>query len=343
MTAATLDFTLPPEREAHEPPEARGVPRDGVRLLVGYRGSGRTAHHRFTDLPDLLAPGDLVVVNVSGTLPAAVPTTDGPVVHVSTELPDGTWVVELRLPSGTATVPYTGGQVGQVHRLAGGGTVRLRAAYSPGRLWVADVDTAGLPDVPAYLRAHGRPIRYGYVPRDWPIEAYTTVFATEPGSAEMPSAGRPFSAGIVTRLVARGVLVAPITLHTGVASPEAHERPYPERYVVPAATARLVGTTKAAGGRVIAVGTTVVRALETATGDDGVTRAAAGWTELTVTPERGVRAVDGLLTGFHEPRASHLLMLAAVAGPDLLARCYAEAIAGGYLWHEFGDLNLLLP
>jgi S-adenosylmethionine:tRNA ribosyltransferase-isomerase len=190
---------------------------------------------------------------------------------------------------------------------------------------------------------HGGPIRYGYVPKAWPISAYQSVFATEPGSAEMPSAGRPFTDRLVTRLVAAGVLVVPVLLHTGVTSPEAHERPYPERFAVSATTARIVNQARAGGGRVIAVGTTVVRALESAVGAGGAVRAAAGWTELIVTPERGVRAVDGLLTGFHEPRASHLDMLAAIAPTALLDRCYAAAIAGGYLWHEFGDVNLLLP
>jgi S-adenosylmethionine:tRNA ribosyltransferase-isomerase len=332
----TVDFALPAHLEAHEPPEARGVPRDGVRLLVGYRSSGTVLHRRFTDLPDLLRTGDLLVVNTSGTLPAALSTVDGPVVHVSTELPNGDWVVELR----RALEPYRGGAPGTSLRLHGGATVTLVDAYSPGRLWRARID---VPDVPAYLRRYGRAIRYRHVPRDWPIEAYTTVFATEPGSAEMPSAGRPFSPELVTRLVARGVLVAPILLHTGVASPEAHEKPYPERYAVSAATARAVNATRAGGGRVVAVGTTVVRALETATGADGTTREARGWTDLVVTPARGIHAVDGLLTGFHEPRASHLDLLAAVAGRDLLGRCYAEALAAGYLWHEFGDVNLLLP
>ncbi|MFF1798658.1 S-adenosylmethionine:tRNA ribosyltransferase-isomerase, partial [Kitasatospora sp. NPDC058263] len=195
----------------------------------------------------------------------------------------------------------------------------------------------------AYLGRHGKAIRYGYVDRDWPIEAYQTVFATVPGSSEMPSAARPFTAGVVARLAGRGVLVAPITLHTGVASPEAHEAPYAEWFRVPAATARLVGHVRAGGGRVIAVGTTAVRALESAVGPDGSVREAEGWTELVVTPERGVRAVDGLLTGWHEPRASHLLMLAAVAGRPLLERCYAAAVHERYLWHEFGDVNLLLP
>ena len=334
-----VEFTLPPELEAHEPPEARGLPRDGVRLLVGWRGSGAVAHHRMADLPELLRPGDVLVVNTSATVPAAVPTVDGTglVVHFSTERPDDTWLVELRRAAeGKATLPHPGGAVGERYRLRGGGIVTLQSPYSAGRLWVADVSTVDV-DVLGYLQRFGRPIRYGYVTRSWPLPYYQTVFATQPGSAEMPSAGRPFSPELVTRLVAAGMLVVPIVLHTGVASAEAHERPYPERFEVPATTARIVAEAKRAGGRVIAVGTTSVRALESAT--DGQ----RGWTDLVITPERGVRVVDGLLTGLHEPRASHLDLLAAVAGRDLLAACYREALTHAYLWHEFGDLNLLLP
>jgi len=340
MTALVpeLDFTLPPHLEAHEPPEARGLDRDGVRLLVGRTRS--VAHHTFTELPGLLRPGDVLVVNTSATVPAALDAGEL-VVHVSTPLPDGSWLVELRRPSGRTTAPYAAGDPGDQLALTCGGTLTLLTRYSTGRLWRACLD---LPDdVVTFLHRHGRPIRYGYVDRDWPLAAYQTVFARQPGSAEMPSAGRPFTDRLVTRLVSAGVQIAPIVLHTGVASPEAHERPYPERYTVPAATARVVNAARAGGGRVVAVGTTVVRALEAAAGPDGLLRPRAGWTDLVVTPERGVRAVDGLLTGFHEPRASHLLMLAAVAGDALLQACYREALDAGYLWHEFGDVNLLLP
>jgi S-adenosylmethionine:tRNA ribosyltransferase-isomerase len=327
---------LPPGRAAQEPPEARGLRRDGVRLLVG--GPDGVSHHRFTDLPRLLAPGDVLVVNRSGTLPAAVDVVGTDLVlHVSTRRPDGGWLVELRRRDRVATVPYRGGAAGDRLPLAGGATVRLRAPAG-GRLWVADLDAP----MPAYLLAHGRPIRYGYVPRDWPLAAYQTVFATEPGSAEMPSAGRPFTADLVTRLVTAGVGFAPVTLHTGVASLESPEPPYPEWYAVPPVTARLVTQARRAGNRVVAVGTTAARALETVAGPDGSVRPGQGWTDLVITPARGVRVVDGLLTGFHEPHASHLDLLAAVAGEALLARCYAEAVAGDYLWHEFGDLNLLL-
>ena len=342
MTVA-LDFALPSTLEAHEPPEARGLARDGVRLLVGWAGSGALAHRRFTDLPALLRPGDVLVVNTSATLPAALPVAGAPLaVHLSTECADGRWLVELRRDSGKTTVPYFDGADGQEYPLPGGASVILREPYSAGRLWVADFRTPG-GTVAAYLHRYGRPIRYGYVHREWPIEYYQTVFATQPGSAEMPSAARPFTDRLVTLLVSRGVQFAPILLHTGVASPEAHERPYPERFSVSATTARVVNEARAGGGRVIAVGTTAVRALESAVGPDGSVRAARGWTDLVVTPERGLRVVAGLLTGLHEPRASHLDLLAAVAGRDLLAACYRAAIDGGYLWHEFGDVNLLLP
>ena len=333
---ATLDFTLPAELEAHEPPEARGLARDGVRLLVGRRSTGEVSHHRFTELPGLLDPGDVLVVNTSATMPAAVlvPGTDF-AVHVSTRQPDGTWLVELRRGGS----PFRDGVAGQRLALPGGVTVTLLETYSRGRLWVATFDT---PSVPHFLLDHGLPIRYSYVPRAWPLPYYQTVFATHPGSAEMPSAARPFTDRLVTRLVSAGVVFAPILLHTGVASPEAHERPYPERFSVPASTARLVNQARAAGGRVIGVGTTAVRALESAVSGERVVET-EGWTDLVITPERGVRTVDGLLTGFHEPMASHLDMLAAVADQRLLLDCYTEAVRNGYLWHEFGDVNLLLP
>jgi S-adenosylmethionine:tRNA ribosyltransferase-isomerase len=336
-----VDFSLPPALEAHEPPEARGLGRDGVRLLLG--AAGRVSHHQFRELPDLLRPGDVLVVNTSATLPAAVPVTGKPLaVHFSTERDDGRWLVELRRSAGKASEPYRSGVAGDRYPLPGGGAVTLVEGYSEGRLWVSDVDTGGHSSVQAYLYRFGQPIRYGYVPRPWPLAYYQSVFSRVPGSAEMPSAARPFTDRLVTRLVSNGTLVVPVLLHTGVASPEAHERPYPERFSVPATTARVVTHARAHGGRVIAVGTTVVRALESAASPDGRVEPRAGWTDLVVTPERGVYAVDGLLTGFHEPRASHLDLLAAVAEPGLLDRCYAAAVAEGYLWHEFGDVNLLL-
>ncbi|HEU4841457.1 MAG TPA: S-adenosylmethionine:tRNA ribosyltransferase-isomerase [Ilumatobacteraceae bacterium] len=339
-------FRLPPELEATEPPELTLGRRDAVRMLVSI-GDERPRPSTARDLSSWLQEGDLVVVNTSATIPAAIDATapDGRavVVHLSTELPTGLHLVEVRRqePNGSTT-PDFGERAGESLALAGGGVVRILGRM-PGsvRLWVATLD------LPAPLLEHlcrfGRPIRYGYVPDSWPITAYTNSFSREPGSAEMPSAGRVLTADVITDLVANGIVVAPIVLHTGVASLEAHEMPYPERYRVPVATARLVNATRDAGGRVVAIGTTVVRALETAAAADGVVHPGSGWTELVITPARGVRVVDGLLTGWHEPAASHLQMLEAVAGRRALELAYGAALAAGYRWHEFGDVHLILP
>jgi S-adenosylmethionine:tRNA ribosyltransferase-isomerase len=332
---------LPERRAAREPPEARGLARDEVRMLVATdRG---LSHDRARDLPAHLRAGDVLVVNTSATLPAALPArrADGTALGLHLSTPDGPrrWVVELRRDG----EEFRGGGAGETLSLPGSATATLLAPYLAGaRLWLAELDTRGQPLL-GYLARHGAPIRYGYVERAWPLADYQTVFALHPGSAEMPSAGRPFTPELVTTLVARGIAVAPLLLHTGVSSPEAGEPPYPERFAVPAATARIVNAARAGGGRVVAVGTTAVRALETVALDDGAVEPGAGWTHLVVTPERGVRAVDGLLTGWHDPDASHLLMLEAVGGRPLVADSYRAALRCGYRWHEFGDVHLILP
>ncbi|HEY6890728.1 MAG TPA: S-adenosylmethionine:tRNA ribosyltransferase-isomerase [Solirubrobacter sp.] len=330
MTA--LQFELPASLEAAEPPPVR----DEVRLMVAQQGRP-LVHARFLDLPTHLTPGDLLVVNDSATLPAALPAlrADGGAVDLHLSTPDPTnpdrWVVEVRNDGHRARA--------RAERLTlpAGGSARLIAPYlSPNRLWIAQLD---LPEpLLAYLDHHGAPIRYAHEPTERPLEDHQTIFATKPGSAEMPSAGRPFTKRALTALRERGIGVQRITLHTGVSSQERGERPYPERFQVSAHTAARVNDAR----RVIAVGTTVVRALESAADDTGRVHAKDGWTNLTVTPERGVRAVDGLLTGWHEPEASHLLMLEAFAGRTLLERSYAAALQHGYHWHEFGDLHLLL-
>lgn len=344
--AGLAGLRVPPELSARVPAPRR----DGVRLLVGRQGGDAVTHHGFRELPELLRAGDVLVVNTSRTLPAAVDGRLGGeavVVHFSTRGDDGRWVVEVRTPDGRgSTLRRAGGPAGALVELAGGGGLVLEEPLDPAgdRLWIA---APRVPDVLRHLHRHGRPIRYSYTERDQPLSAYQTVFSTRSadgrGSAEMPSAGRPFTASLVTELVSRGVQIAPIVLHTGVASAEAHEPPYAEPFAVPASTAWQVNAARAAGGRVVAVGTTAVRALESAVDARGVVLPAQGWTELVITPERGVRAVDGLLTGLHEPEASHLLMLRALSGDRLLDRVYAEALRGRYLWHEFGDVNLLLP
>lgn len=339
-------FSLPAGSEATGPPERHGVPRDGVRLLVARPGG--IEHRRFHDLPDLLAPGDLVVVNTSATVPAALDARVDrrpAVVHVSAPLDDGSWVVEVRRTDGSG--PERGVRRGSRVDLPGSVELVLLEPYPdptavrPSRLWRARVT----PPVPGagYLPRHGRPVSYRYLIGRYPLADYQTVYATEPGSAEMASAGRPFTSALLVRLMARGVPVAPVVLHAGVSSPELHEPPSPERFAVPEVTARLVESTRAAGGRVVAVGTTVVRALETATRPDGVVRAANGWTDLVLGPDRPVRTVTGLVTGLHAPEASHLLLLEAVAGAQLVGHTYRAAVERRYRWHEFGDSTLLLP
>jgi S-adenosylmethionine:tRNA ribosyltransferase-isomerase len=328
--------------EAHEPPEVRGLGRGDVAMLVATRSDGVLVHASFGELPRFLIAGDLLVVNTSATLPAALDARlDGRRVELrlSTPAPDGTWLVELRTSD---QLPFARPPVGARLDLPGSGHAELLARLAGSeRLSVARFEL----DEPleAYLQRHGRPIRYGYVPEPWPIDAYQTVFALEPGSAEMPSAGRPFTTELVTSLVAHGVLVAPVTLHTGVSSPEHGEPPFPERFHVSPSTASLVNAVHRWGGRVIAVGTTVVRALETVAAPDGTVSEGHGWTSLVITPERGLLTVDGLLTGWHDRESSHRELLEAATGAELLERSYGAALAHGYRWHEFGDVHLILP
>jgi S-adenosylmethionine:tRNA ribosyltransferase-isomerase len=340
-----LTIPLEPALEAHEPPEARGGSRDSVRLLVSH-GDTDVTHATFAALSDHLRAGDALVVNTSATIPAAIAgTTRGGLglrMHFSTELPGGLWLVEPRRPTAGSTEPFPGDLTGADVLLDGGGHLHLLDRFGGSqRLWIAAPHFATT--VLDHLAGHGEPIRYKHAPGSWPLDAYQQIFGREPGSAEMPSAARPFTPDLVVDLVRRGVTIVPVLLHAGVSSLEAREMPYPERYRVPDTTAAHVNSVHANGGRVMAVGTTVVCALETAVDAHGVVHPGRGWTDLVVTPERGVRAVDGLITGWHEPEATHLLMLEAIAGRRPLELAYAEAHAGGYLWHEFGDSHLLLP
>jgi len=347
-------FALPPTHLATAPPEARGVDRDGVRLLVA--DSAGVRHHVVRELPALLRAGDLLVLNTSDTLPAAIGgvAADGErvEVHLSTLDPAAgvsypaalrgrvsRWVVEVRAATGPlGGVPSARDRAGAELRLTGGGVLRVESGGL--RLWTGSLHTPG--PLAAWLAELGGPIRYAYTAAPWPLSAYRTPYADTPGSVEMPSAGRALTRRLRRALTARGVQVACLVLHTGVSSPEAGEAPFAEWFEVPECTASAVTAARREGRRVIAVGTTVVRALESAA-RGGAVRPTAGWTELIVTPARGVSVIDGLLTGWHEPAASHLQLLAAVADTELLDASYAEALRAGYRWHEFGDLHLILP
>ena len=357
MAAAGLADASPALLSAAEPPEARGLARDEVRLLVSRIGTDSIHHSRFRDLPQWLSPGDLLLVNTSGTLNAAVTARTRATafeLHLSTQLPGNLWVVEVRRAGPVASLPWRHARAGATFDLEAGGRVCLLAPYplvrgieAPSRLWLAALQLSE-PVLP-YLERFGRPIRYDYVPRQWPSGMYQTVFAAEPGSAEMPSAGRPFTTDLVTRLVSHGIQVAPLLLHTGVASLEDHEPPYEEYFRVPPETAERVNAARRAGQRVVAVGTTVVRAIETVTDRRGRAFPGEGWTNLVIAPERPLRVVNAMITGLHEPRATHLWMVRqvlAAAGSNTpsahLDRAYREARDAGYLWHEFGDSHLIV-
>jgi S-adenosylmethionine:tRNA ribosyltransferase-isomerase len=385
---SAVRFRLPPELEAAAPPEARGLRRDHVRLLVVDRATGSVGHHRFHELPGLLEPGDLLVANDSRTLPASLlgRTAAGASLEVrlaarDVDGPGGEdgarpWGAVERWAALVLGVPAGGGDPalvatdarpappalapGERLRFAGGlgATVLGRHEEAAPLVWLG-FDLTGERLAEALHRA-GRPVRYAYVPRAWPLHQYQTLFAAGPGSAEMASAGRPFTVQTLRDLRARGIGLATISLHAGLSTygdPDTDRRYVPaEPYLVPEATAAAVAACRAAGGRVVAVGTTVVRALETAaaapgpaaTGPGarpGATRpgARAGVTRLRIGPGHRLLAVDGLLTGLHEPEASHLDLLAAFIDRPALDRAYASALASGYLWHEFGDVCLVLP
>lgn len=333
---------------AGTPVEARAGSRDAVRLLVARPEGVR--HRHFPDLLDELRAGDVLVVNTSATLHGEIDAVwvsragSRPVVlHVATPLDDGDWVVELRTAPHADRPVLTAGVGDRI--VAGGFELRLRDAYPtplpadrPNRLWRASATG----DVRGTLDAGGRPIAYGYLDGRWPLSAYQTIFSRTPGSAEMPSAARPFTENLVVSLLAKGILFAPVLLHTGVSSQEAGEPPQPERFAVSVESASLVNHARERGGRIVAVGTTATRAIESAVAGDRVV-AAAGWTERVVTPEAPPRIVDGLVTGWHDAEASHLLLVEAVAGAELAQRAYDEALAEGYVWHEFGDSCVFLP
>jgi S-adenosylmethionine:tRNA ribosyltransferase-isomerase len=343
VKTSELLFDRPQELQATEPPEAHGASRDDVRLLVSTPG-GHT-HTTFRELTRFLDRGDLVVVNDSATMPASLRAKGGPgdfVLNVSTRFGPTVWLTEPRWSSSRpGPLPLQAGEIiGACDQ-----RVRLIAPY-PGaeRLWFVEGDLAK-----AMARC-GEPIRYGYVEHPQPLSAYQSVFARAPGSAEMPSAARPFTSEVVALLRDRGVGIAKIRLHTGVSSLEIEEEDIeqhvwaPEPFRVSPATADAVNAARERGGRVVAIGTTVVRALESAwSAHEERVVGSAGFTRVVVHPGRGVHAVDGLLTGFHDPGASHLAMLYAVAGKDLVRAGYEEAVRGGYKWHEFGDSHLLLP
>ncbi len=348
--SAPFSFDLPAELSAKEPPEQRGIARDEVRLLVIDRSSGRVEHTRFNHLGDYLRSGDLLVFNTSRTLPASLVGCDaapGPCVEVrlAEHLPDDTWLA-LLICRDDAELFTCGLGAGIELRFSDALTCSVLApdAAIP-RLWRIRFSKTGTELLDALYRV-GQPVRYNYVSAPWDLDYYQNVFARDPGSAEMPSAGRAFTWRLLFNLRRRGVRMAYIVLHTTLSSYmdddlDAQHPAAEEEYVVGESAAEAINAARRRGNRVIAVGTTVVRCLESAA-KEGRVQAQHGYTRLHVDAHYRLAAVDGLLTGLHEPMASHLDLLTAFLPPERIKAAYEEAIRLGYLWHEFGDLNLIL-
>lgn len=345
-----FSFTLPAELSAKEPAERRGIARDKVRLMIINRETYQVKHSRFDNLGEFLRPGDLLVFNTSRTLPAVLSGCElgqGKCMEIrlAQHLPDNSWLALLLCQQGN---PFACGlRSGMQLDFGQGliGTVGERNQNIP-RLWQMRFSKSGT-ELMDLLYRLGRPIRYEYVSAPWDLDYYQTVYAKEPGSAEMPSAGRAFTWKLLFELKRRGVETAYIVLHTGLSSymDDELDLQHPaseEEYFISETAAQKINQTHRQGGRVIAVGTTVVRALESVADQAGNIDAGHGYTRLHITSEHRTQSVDGLLTGLHEPEASHLDLLTAFLPAAEIRSAYEEAVQQRYLWHEFGDLNLIL-
>lgn len=348
MNTATIDFELPKGLECPLPTEMRGISRDEVRLLV-TNSSGDVGHDHFYNLDKYLNSGDVLVVNSSGTRPSALPIVlpehEKGMVHFSTRISAREWLVEIRQVKHNETLRWANGRSGTQFLLPGGAKLYLKKSYYQDRqminLWVAELRTRL--DHDEYLSEYAQPIKYQQLDKPFPLDFYQTMFAFHSGSAEMPSAARAFTPQVMERLHQKGVLIAPILLHTGVSSLEEDEPPYPEYMEIDAVSASVINAAKKDGRNVIAIGTTAIRALESTTNSVGEVVPYKGHTSLYIDTGFEMQVADGMLTGFHEPRASHLKMLESLAGKSCVEQAYDLAIEHGYYWHQFGDLHLILP
>jgi S-adenosylmethionine:tRNA ribosyltransferase-isomerase len=343
-------FILPPELSAKEPPERRGLARDQVRLMIIDRAGGSVEHTRFDHLGEYLRAGDLLVFNTSRTLPAALDGCAAPVgpcieIRLAEHLPDDSWLALLLCQRGD---PFSCGlRAGMQINFGEGLTGAIEERDERiARLWRMRFSKSGA-ELMDLLYKLGRPIRYEYVSAPWNLDYYQTVYAREPGSAEMPSAGRAFTWRLLFDLQRRGIETAYVVLHTGLSSYmddelDAQHPASEEEYFISDNAAAKINRKREQGGRVVAVGTTVVRALEAVAGERGRIEPGHGYTRLHVTAQHQLKAVDGLLTGLHEPEASHLDLLTAFLPAEQIRAAYLEAVRLGYLWHEFGDLNLII-
>jgi len=348
IAPSIIQFDLPIYLACPKPTEERNMKRDEVRLLV-TAGSGQIDHTSFNHLTSFLQQGDVLVINTSATvasaLPVLLPRGEKGRLHLSTKLGSREWLIEIREITGNKTVRWQGGKEGMTFQLPSGANITLKQRFYENEqllhLWIAELSIHQ--SLGTYLTAHARPIQYEKLDQQYPLSYYQTFFSFHPGSSEMPSAGRGFTADLIERILKKGVVIAPVLLHTGVSSLEENETPYPEYMEIDPVTASIINAAKSQGRRIIAVGTTAIRAIETAVTNEGIVMPYRGNTELFIDENYVMKIVDGLLTGFHEPRASHLHMLQSLAGFEHINAAYKVAIENGYYWHQFGDLHLILP
>lgn len=354
MKLQDLQFEVPDEKAASMPPEAAGRSRSDVRLLVIYRKSGLLEHRKFVDLPEYLRPGDVVVLNASATLPSEFMATDAQGRDVKVRLSSRDPASNGKGDKWHAVLdPDAEVRPGDVLNFGAVDGKALTAAVVTRhprvyKLWLLmfDLKDASMDE---WRNRLGRPIRYHYVPQAWGLDYYQNVYSQFPGSSEMPSAGRAFTPEILAQLNEQGVGVVRIVLHTGVSNIDIEEEQveqhsmYEEPYQITDEAAQLINYARERGGRVFAIGTTVVRTLETVADEQGRLAGRRGWTSLYITPGYRFKAVDALVTGLHEAKSTRLVLATAFAGDkDLVLRAYREALARDYRWHEFGDLTLIV-
>ncbi|MFK7936460.1 MAG: S-adenosylmethionine:tRNA ribosyltransferase-isomerase [Saprospiraceae bacterium] len=346
-TSDIINFNLPNHLACPKPTELRNISRDDVRLLV-TSDNGVEEHTYFRNFTDYLKAGDVLVVNTSATqlaaFPIVLPNGKKGRIHFSTQMNNTEWLAEIRVIKGNKTVRWQAGEVNMVFELAAGLTIQLKSNFYESRtmlnLWRVEIKTVR--DFQSYRNEYGQPIRYENLDKPYPLDYFQTFFSFHAGSSEMPSAGRGFTPELIDKLLQKGVVFAPILLHTGVSSLEENESPYPEYFEVNPITAAILNHAKSNDNRIISVGTTAIRAVESATNEVGKVISQKGHTNLYIKSDYQMKTVNSLLTGFHEPKASHLHMLQALAGVRHIARAYTAAIDHAYYWHQFGDLHLIL-
>ncbi len=343
LSTADFDYALPPELIAQAPlPE-----RDASRLLVLDRATSAVSHRAFRDLPHLVRPGDLVVLNESRVIPARLaarrPGGGAAEVLLVAREADGAWRALVRpgarIRSGARLLLADGDAIEVVASLEGGER-RVRLLGADGKDDDGVIGRHGRVPLPPYIARE---------PDELDRERYQTVYAREPGSVAAPTAGLHFTPAILSGLETRGVKLARLVLHVGPGTfrPVRAEDPAQhhlgsEAYEVPVALADAVAAMRAAGGALWAVGTTVARTLETRARDDRTVEPGAGWTSLFIRPGHTFRVVDHLLTNFHLPRSTLLMLVSAFAGRERVLQAYREAIEQRYRFYSYGDAMLIV-